>query len=166
MKIEIILLIIICIVFLITLIYFIGYNKISIIKAKMDCADEIIVKTLKEKYNYMKSIYDSYKKISKKKDYLKDFNNLKINKLSNYELDIELNNYLKTMLDLKEDNKELNTEEVNELFNKIELLNEVLIANKKYYNKNNILLNKTIKGYIKIIANINNIKLQTSYETK
>ena len=52
------------------------------------------------------------------------------------------------------------------LFNKIDSINEILIANKKYYNKNNNLLMKTIKGYIKVIAKINNIKVQTSYETK
>ena len=63
------------------------------------------------------------------------------------------------MTDLKEDNKELNTDEINELFNKIDSINEVLIANKKYYNKNNNLLMKTIKGYIKVIAKINNIKV-------
>ena len=51
-------------------------------------------------------------------------------------------------------------------FNKIDSINEILIANKKYYNKNNNLLMKTIKGYIKVIAKINNIKVQTSYETK
>ena len=114
----------------------------------------------------MNEIYDKYKKVLKKKDYLKDFANLNTKKISNYNLDIELNNYLKTMTDLKEDNKELNTDEINELFNKIDSINEVLIANKKYYNKNNNLLMKTIKGYIKVIAKINNIKVQTSYETK
>ena len=75
------------------------------------------------------------KKVLKKKDYLKDFANLNTKKISNYNLDIELNNYLKTMTDLKEDNKELNTDEINELFNKIDNINEILIANKKYYNK-------------------------------
>ena len=108
----------------------------------------------------------AYKMYETNPDYLKDFANLNTKKISNYNLDIELNNYLKTMTDLKEDNKELNTDEINELFNKIDSINEVLIANKKYYNKNNNLLMKTIKGYIKVIAKINNIKVQTSYETK
>ena len=40
------------------------------------------------------------------------------------------------------------------------------MANKKYYNQNNNLLSKTLKGYLKIIAKINNIKIQTSYELK
>lgn len=166
MKLEIILLIVISIGFGISLVYFIGYNKISIIKAKMDAANDIISKALKDKKDIMNEIYDKYKKVLKKKDYLKDFAILNTKKISNYNLDIELNNYLKTMTDLKEDNKELNTDEINELFNKIDSINEVLIANKKYYNKNNNLLMKTIKGYIKVIAKINNIKVQTSYETK
>ena len=110
MKLEIILLIIISIGFGISLVYFIGYNKISIIKAKMDAANDIISKALKDKKDIMN--------------------------------------------------------EINELFNKIDSINEILIANKKYYNKNNNLLMKTIKGYIKVIAKINNIKVQTSYETK
>ncbi len=166
MKIEILLLIIISIIFGGSIIYFMGYNKISIIKAKMDAANEIITKSLKDKKKLMDELYDKYKKVLKKKDYLKDFANLKDKKINNYNLDIELNNFLKTMIDLKEDNKDLNTEEINEVFDKIDNINEVLFANKTYYNKNNNLLMKTIKGYIKVIAKINNIKVQTSYETK
>lgn len=70
------------------------------------------------------------------------------------------------MKELKEDNKELNTNEYNEILTKIEAKDEILIANKKYYNKNNNLLSKTINGYLKIIAKINHIKIQTSYELK
>ena len=61
MKLEIILLIIISIGFGISLVYFIGYNKISIIKAKMDAANDIISKALKDKKDIMNEIYDKYK---------------------------------------------------------------------------------------------------------
>ena len=70
MKLEIILLIIISIGFGISLVYFIGYNKISIIKSKMDAANDIISKALKDKKDIMNEIYDKYKKVLKKKDYL------------------------------------------------------------------------------------------------
>ena len=70
------------------------------------------------------------------------------------------------MIELKEDNKELNDDEITEILNKIEAIDEILMANKKYYNQNNNLLSKTLKGYLKIIAKINNIKIQTSYELK
>lgn len=166
MKFLIILLVFITIILALSIIYFNGYNKLSIIKAKMDSANDIISKTLKDKQKLMNELYILIKKVIKKKDYLKDFNSLNNKKLTNYELDIELNNNLKIMKELKEDNKELNTNEYNEILTKIEAKDEILIANKKYYNKNNNLLSKTINGYLKIIAKINHIKIQTSYELK
>ena len=166
MKFLIILLVFITIIFALSIIYFNGYNKLSIIKAKMDSANDIISKTLKDKQKLMNELYSQIKKVIKKKDYLKDFNSLNNKKLTNYELDIELNNNLKIMKELKEDNKELNNNEYNEILTKIEAKDEILIANKKYYNKNNNLLSKTINGYLKIIAKINHIKIQTSYELK
>ena len=166
MRLLIILLVFITIIFALSIIYFNGYNKLSIIKAKMDSANDIISKTLKDKQKLMNELYILIKKVIKKKDYLKDFNSLNNKKLTNYELDIELNNNLKIMKELKEDNKELNTNEYNEILTKIEAKDEILIANKKYYNKNNNLLSKTINGYLKIIAKINHIKIQTSYELK
>ena len=166
MKFLIILLVFITIIFALSIIYFNGYYKLSIIKAKMDSANDIISKSLKDKQKLMNELYILIKKVIKKKDYLKDFNSLNNKKLTNYELDIELNNNLKIMKELKEDNKELNTNEYNEILTKIEAKDEILIANKKYYNKNNNLLSKTINGYLKIIAKINHIKIQTSYELK
>ena len=166
MRLLIILLVFITIIFALSIIYFNGYNKLSIIKAKMDSANDIISKSLKDKQKLMNELYILIKKVIKKKDYLKDFNSLNNKKLTNYELDIELNNNLKIMKELKEDNKELNTNEYNEILTKIEAKDEILIANKKYYNKNNNLLSKTINGYLKIIAKINHIKIQTSYELK
>ena len=166
MKFLIILLVFITIIFALSIIYFNGYNKLSIIKAKMDSANDIISKSLKDKQKLMNELYILIKKVIKKKDYLKDFNSLNNKKITNYELDIELNNNLKIMKELKEDNKELNTNEYNEILTKIEAKDEILIANKKYYNKNNNLLSKTINGYLKIIAKINHIKIQTSYELK
>lgn len=166
MKFLIILLVFITIILALSIIYFNGYYKLSIIKAKMDSANDIISKSLKDKQKLMNELYILIKKVIKKKDYLKDFNSLNNKKLTNYELDIELNNNLKIMKELKEDNKELNTNEYNEILTKIEAKDEILIANKKYYNKNNNLLSKTINGYLKIIAKINHIKIQTSYELK
>ena len=166
MKFLIILLVFITIILALAIIYFNGYNKLSIIKAKMDSANDIISKTLKDKQKLMNELYILIKKVIKKKDYLKDFNSLNNKKLTNYELDIELNNNFKIMKELKEDNKELNNNEYNEILTKIEAKDEILIANKKYYNKNNNLLSKTINGYLKIIAKINHIKIQTSYELK
>ena len=166
MKFLIILLVFITIILALSIIYFNGYYKLSIIKAKMDSANDIISKSLKDKQKLMNELYILIKKVIKKKDYLKDFNSLNNKKLTNYELDIELNNNLKIMKELKEDNKELNNNEYNEILTKIEAKDEILIANKKYYNKNNNLLSKTINGYLKIIAKINHVKIQTSYELK
>ena len=67
MRLLIILLVFITIIFALSIIYFNGYNKLSIIKAKMDSANDIISKTLKDKQKLMNELYSQIKKVIKKK---------------------------------------------------------------------------------------------------
>lgn len=166
MEIIIIILTLILIALIIAILYFEAYNKLTMLKAKMDTANDNITKLLKDKYEIMKKIYDIIKKNLKKKDYLKDFNALAKQNLSNYELDNELNTHFKTMLEIKEDNKSLNTKETNDLYKEIKKIDQDIIANKKFFNKNNNLLIKSLNGYNKIIAKILKINVKTSYEIK
>lgn len=166
MKIILIILIMIIIVLVLSIFYLLSYNKLSIIKIKMDNANEKITNDLKDKHELMNKLYDQIKKVVKKKDYLKDFSSLKNQKLSNYDLDKELATHLDTMKNFKEDYKELNTDEFNEILQQIKEIDQDITASKKFFNKNNNSLIKQLKGYVKIIAKINHISVKTSYEIK
>ena len=166
MKLVIIFILLILIALVIAIFYSIAYGKLTEIKEKMDNANDNITNLLKEKYEVMKKLYEIIKKNVKKKDYLKDFSNLSKHNLTNYELDNELNTYLKTMTELKDDYKVLNNKENNELFKKIKTIDQDITANKKFFNKNNNLLIKTLTGYTKIVGKILNINVKTSYEIK
>lgn len=132
----------------------------------MDNANKIIEENLQKKLDSMNQLYTQIKKVIKKKDYLKDFNNLRSKKLNNYDLDSALNENLKIMLDFKDDYKALNNEEFNSNLQTINEIDQIIIANKKYYNKNNNLLVKSLKGYTKVVAKLNKIVVKTSYELK
>ena len=166
MKILILLLLLILIILVLAMLYFDAFGKLNDINIKMTSANDNITKLLNDKHSLMKELYEIIKKNVKKKDYLKDFSALSKQNLSNYELDLELNNHLKTMTDLKEDYKSLNNKECNDLFKKIKEIDQDIVANKKFFNKNNNLLIKTLHGYTKIVAKIIHLNIKTSYEIK
>lgn len=166
MTIIFIILLIVTIIMGLLLVYFSAYSKISTIKIKMDNANDNISKALNKKYDLMNNLYKIIKKVLKKKDYLKEFANLDISKLSSYEIDNELNEYLDTMIAIKEDNKSVNTKEYRSILEDIKEQDQIIIANKKYFNKNNNELIKVLKKQNKLIAKIMHVHVKTSYEIK
>ena len=142
------------------------FNELNEISIKMNKAQDNISNLLQEKYSKMYDCYKIIKKNIKKKDYLKDFNELKIDKLTTYELDTELNNYYDLMSELKETYKSLNTKDYKKLLEEVVDISEKIIASEKYFNKYNNVLIKKITGFNKLIANIGKIKVKTSYEIK
>ena len=166
MKFLIALLVIILLIVIVSIFYFEAYGTLNDIRIKMNNANDNITSLLKEKYSLMQKLYEIIKKNIKKKDYLKDFSALSKQNLSNYELDAELNTHLKTMTDLKEDYKSLNNKEYNDLLKQAKKIDQDIVANKKFFNKNNNLLIKTLHGYKKVVAKLLNINVKTSYEIK
>ena len=132
----------------------------------MDKANDKITEDLKQKHELMNKLYTQIKKVIKKKDYLKDFNSLKNQKLTNYELDKELSSHLETMKAVQEDYKELKNADFETILQEIKELDQDIVASKKFFNKNNNCLIKSLKGYTKIVAKINHINVKTSYEIK
>ncbi len=148
------------------ILYFTAYNKISIIKIKMDNSNNIIADNLAKKQELMDKLYEKIKSVVTTKDYLKEFGNLKKRNLNNYELDKELNEYLQIMINLKEDNKKLDTKAFNKTLSEIKQIDQIIRANKVFFNKNNNDLFKQMKGYTKIVAKIAKISVKNSYEIK
>ena len=166
MKFLIIILILILISVIIAIFYYNAYSNLNDIRIKIDNANKNIMEKLDKKYELMKLLHTQIKKVLKKKDYFKDFNSLKEKNLSSYELDSELANNLETMKNLKEDYKQLNTDDYNNILLQIKEIDQEITANKKYFNKNNNKLMKSLHGYNKIVAKIHNINVKTSYEIK
>ena len=166
MKFLIALLVIILLIVIVSIFYFEAYGTLNDIRIKMNNANDNITSLLKEKYSLMQKLYEIIKKNIKKKDYLKDFSALSKQNLSNYELDAELNTHLKTMTDLKEDYKSLNNKEYNDLLKQAKKIDQDIVANKKFFNKNNNQLIKALHGYKKVVAKLLNINVKTSYEIK
>ena len=132
----------------------------------MDNAFKMIVSDLNTKYELMNKLYEQIKKVVKKKDYLKDFGQMNPQKLNVYELDTQLDIYLQTIIDLIDDHKELQNDSYRVSLLNIKELNEKITANKKYFNKQNNLLIKNLKGFTKFVAKIKHISIQNSFETK
>lgn len=148
------------------ILYFTAYNRISVVKIKMDNADNIITDNLNKKHELMNKLYENIKKVVKKKDYLKEFHNLKEKDLNNYELDKELSDHLQIMIEMKEDYKDLNTKEYNAILSEIRQIDQIIRANKVFFNKNNNSLFKQMKGYTKVAAKLAKIRVRNSYEIK
>ena len=148
------------------LIYITSYDKINQTSKKIDKAQERIDELLHKKYSLMQDCYKIIKKNIKKKDYLKDFSELKIDNLTTYELDNELDTTFETMDIIKDTYKSLNTKEYKKLINNIYDINEDILASEKFFNKYNNVLIKQLTGINKIVAKITNIKVRTSYEIK
>lgn len=166
MKAIIVISILIIIIVTLAIFYILSYSKLIETNIKLNIANENIEKALHKKHSLMNKLYTLIKKVVKKKDYLKDFNSLKNKKLNTYELDNNLSEFFDTMKQIKEDYKRLNTKEYNAILNEIKELDEEIIANKKYFNKNNNILIKQLKSYHKIVGKIHGIKVRNSYELK
>lgn len=167
MKILIVLLFIIIIGGLIGIYYAYIYNILSTFKLKIEKAENTIDKALRNKYDIITKINILIKKIISKKDYLKEYIELKNKKISNYDLDRKLLEAENIILTFKNDYQEFNNKEFNKLLKEINNLNENLVAGKNYYNKNTAELNKIIRKFpTNIIAKIHHYKIKPFFDGK
>lgn len=166
MTLFIILLIIIIVGVICTLIFYSAYTHLTTINTKIQKSNEKIVKQLKKKYDLIKKIDEGLQKSKKKKNYLKDFDTINLDEMSTYDLDKILNENEDILIILKDDEPKLFNKEMNEDMTKLKSISQKIIANKKYFNKNNDLLIKSLKKHYKLVAKIARINTNTSYEIK
>ncbi len=162
-----IILIIIIITSLIAIFYINIYNNLVTYKIKIEKAESIIDEALRQKYDIISKLNISIKKVITKKDYLKEYIDLKNKKLSNYELDRKLTEAYNLILEVKSDYEKLNTKEFNNNLKEIEKLNETLTSCKTYYNNNTSELNKLIRKVpSNIVAKIHRYKIKPFFDGK
>ena len=162
-----IILVIIIIIGMISLLYVITYNDLVSYKIRIEKAEGIIDEKLREKYDLIAKMNINIKKVVNKKDYLKEYIELKDKRISNYEMDRKLTEAMNIILEVKNDYSELNNKEFNDNFKKIEEINETLISCKTYYNKNTSELNKIIRKFpSNIVAKIHRYKIKPFFDGK
>lgn len=140
-------------------IYLTLYNKIQDYIIRINEVESIIDNNLREKYDQINKIVSIIKgndKIKIDKKIMDEIVKLKNKKISNFNLDRKLIETATYLTSLREKNKDIkNNEEINLLNEKINELDELLIINKEYYNRNIAEYNKLIKLFpTNIVASI------------
>ena len=161
----ILILIIFLIISVLVLLYFSSYSKLKKYKDKMDKAEGIIDNELTKKLNIIISINTEIKKVTGKKDYLKDYTALKDSIITNIEKDWKLDEAVKLINNLISDYKELNKDDkFKKYYSNLRDIDEVLTSAKNMFNQNAIESNKTIKTFPNnIFSKIGNFKIRSYY---
>ena len=160
-------LILIIIIGLLTILYVNIYNNLAIYKTKIEKAENIIDEALRNKYDIIAKLNVLIKKEVTKKDYLKDYIELKDKKVSNFEIDRKLAEATNIILEVKNDHEKLNNKEFNSLLKEIDVINETLASSKNYYNNNTSKLNQIIRKFpSNIIAKIHKYRIKPFFDGK
>lgn len=164
-----VLLIIIIIGGIVGIIYVNNYNKLQYLKTKIEQAENIIDEELRNKYDMIVKINSLVKKVIKdKKEYLKEYVNLKNHKISNFDLDRKLVEAMNVIYELQNDYSSLEKDaELKEILNQIKTTDEKLSAVKNYYNKNTSLCNGLIRQFPSmVVAKIHKFKIKPFFDGK
>ena len=150
------------------LIYFYGRTKLMKYKEKMDNAEGIIDINLNKKLELIMNLNGSIKKVTGKKDYLKDYVSIQNLIITNIEKDLKLEEAVKLINDLSNDFEELNKDnEFIKLRKELREIDEVLVSAKNLFNQNAMLSNKLIKSFpYNIIAKLAKYRLRSYYNNK
>lgn len=149
------------------IIYIISYNKLMYYKTRIERSENIIDEALRNKYDKLTELNIEIKKVIEKKDYLKEYIDLKDQKISNYELDRKLVEAMNLVQELINDNSKLNNKEVNNILKEIDEIDENLTSGKNFYNKNTTALNEAIRKFpSNIAAKVHNYRIKPYFDGK
>jgi len=165
MEFYLIILILAMILAILVLIFFSSFTKLKKYKEKMDKAENIIDENLNKKLDLIISINGDVKKVTGKKDYLKEYVSLRDLIITNIEKDLKLDEALKLINDLMQDFTELNNDNnFIKNINEIKKTDEILVSAKYMFNHNAIESNKIIKNFPNnLVAKIAKFKIRSFY---
>ncbi len=150
-------------------IYYIKFfNALNDLKTKVMAAESIIDEALRTKYDSLIRISNMLKKnMESNKNYFKEYEKLKDQKISNFDMDRKLNEGFTLILKMQDDLGLTNDEELNKELEKIKRLDEKLTAAKNYYNKNTSDSNAIIRKFpSNLIAKIHHFKIKLFFDGK
>ena len=167
MKFYIILAIIIMILAILVFTYFVCVTKLKKYQEKMNKAEEIIDENLNKKLDLVITLNGTIKKVTGKKDYLKDYISIRDLIITNIEKDMKLNDAIKLINELTSDYSDLNSDkEFMKTFKTIKELDEVLVSAKNLFNQNAVHSNQLIKSFpYNIVAKIAKYGIRGFYTT-
>lgn len=168
MNIYLIIGIIFMILAIVVLIFFSSYTKLKKYKDKMTKAEDIIDENLNKKLDLIIAINGEVKKVTGKKDYLKDYVSIRDLIITNIEKDLKLDEAVKLINDLMQDFEELNKDEIFlKNINELRRVDELLTSAKNMFNHNAIISNQILKTFPNnIVAKIAKFKYRSFYNNK
>ena len=157
---------------ILTAIYITYYNKLQDYIIKINEVESILDNNLRDKYDNLKKAVtiiksnDDIKEEDKK--LFEEKIKLRTRKISNFDLDRKLIDANNNLITIKEKYKEIKTnKEIINISKKIEELDETLIVNRDYYNRNIAEYNKLIVLFpTNIIARICKYQEKLYYDKK
>lgn len=167
MNSYLILAIIVALIAILVLIYFSAVTKLKNYKERMDAAESIIDTNLNKKLDLIISINTEVKKVTGKKDYLKDYVSIRDLIITNNEKDLKLDEAIKLINELTDDYEELNKDkEFVKKMNSLRLVEESLVAAKISFNQNALKSNQLIKTIpYNIVAKLSKCRIRSFYST-
>lgn len=169
MKGIIFLLVLIILAGVLGIIYLVYYNKMQYLNSKMEQALLKIKNALEEKYDLIIKANNLIKEnIEDKKDYLKEYTNINIDKISHFDLDKKLIEAVELIQNLQGDYKALEDNKgLKEIMVELKKVEEKLTAAKSYFNKNTTSFNECIRVFpSSLVAKIKHYKISALFSTK
>ncbi len=149
-------------------VYCYNLSKLKTYKSRLDGSIKVINEELENRFKLVLDTKTMVNKVTKKEmDFYKHLEDIKNTNIEAYELDIEINNAISTLRVIDTDYKKLSEKkEFKEVLRKFEESDTKITAAKSFFNKNNeCLINFTKKIIPKVVAKLNKIKIQPSFET-
>ena len=161
-------LIIVIIICLIGIYYAVSFNTLNDLKTKIHEAESIIDESLRNKYDILMRVSNHLKKhMDNNKNYFKEYEKLKDTNMTNFDMDRKLNEGYTLILNMIDDLKLNNDEEINSEIETIKRIDEKLTAAKNYYNKNTSEENAIVRKFpTNIIAKIHGFKIKLFFDGK
>ncbi len=153
---------------IIVCVYIYNLSKLKTYKSRLDGSVKVINDELENRFKLILDTKSMVNKVTKKEmDFYKNLEDIKNTNITSYDLDIEIKNAIETIRVIDTDYKKLSDKkEFKEILRKLEESDTKITAAKSFYNKNNDLLITFTKKFIpKVVAKLNKIKIQPSYET-
>ena len=163
------LLIILILVCLLAIVYIFYYNRLQDFKIKTDEAEAIVDECLRKKYDSIIDIKTMINKIVKNnKINFKDFEEIKNQEISNFDLDRKLNEFMNLIETIFNDYKSVKqNKDLNEKLDEINRIDEKITSAKAYYNKYISESNELVRKFpSNIVAKFHNIKVKNFFDNK
>lgn len=162
-------LLIIIIIGLIAMLYITIYNRIQFAKIKIEKVESKIDEDLREKYDLIIQADTIIKdKINSKKDYLKEYRELKDAKISTFDMERKLKQAETLIITLCNDNDVLNNnDEMQSIIQNFKFIDEKITAGISYYNNHTSLYNEYVRKLPNnLVAKLHHIKEKQFFDGK